>query len=68
LRRSTIAHVYVRATASDRERRISTVVLFDRSLRVFHNACHPFVDGKPRQKDSTELVEADSDTPFILSQ
>lgn len=44
------------------------MVLFDRSLRVFHNACHPFVDGKPRQKDSTELVETDSDTPFILNQ
>lgn len=43
------------------------MVLFDRFLRVVHNARHPFIDvGQPDHVN--ELVEVDTDKPFVLSQ
>jgi hypothetical protein len=67
LRESIIAQVRACATATAREHRISTVVLFDRFSCVVRNTRHPLIDiGQPDH--STELVEVDSDTPFVLSQ
>jgi len=44
----------------------SVDVRVDRFFRVFHNARYPFIDVKQPQEELTELVEIDSDRPFIL--
>ena len=44
----------------------SVDVRVDRYFRVFHNARYPFIDVKEPQEELTELVEVDSETPFIL--
>jgi dCTP deaminase len=44
----------------------SVDVRVDRFFRVFHNARYPYIDVKEPQEDLTELVEVESDTPFIL--
>src|SRR6266480_1144209 len=44
----------------------SVDVRVDRYFRVFHNNRYPYIDVREEQEDLTELVEVDSDTPFIL--
>ncbi|HET7856381.1 MAG TPA: dCTP deaminase, partial [Gaiellaceae bacterium] len=44
----------------------SVDVRVDRFFRVFHNARYPFIDVREPQEDLTELVEIDSERPFIL--
>jgi dCTP deaminase len=44
----------------------SVDVRVDRLFRVFRNSRYPFIDVKQEMEELTELVEVDSDEPFIL--
>jgi dCTP deaminase len=44
----------------------SVDVRVDRYFRVFRNSRYPFINVKEEQEDLTELLEIESDQPFIL--